>query len=265
MKLIKYILLLTLSFVFYSCEKEINIELKTATPRLVIDAAITEEQPCVVYLKMTQGYWDKEEPETITGATVTLKNDKGNIETLKETKNGTYISEIIGRAEETYTLTIDVDGQIYEATEYLPPVVPIEKIRLFKIDTGNDYHFFPCISYQDPKGIANYYLYRLTINNKPMQETKYEDDKNSDGKYREPIIFFDKDENNEEELKVGDHVKVEMQSVSKGTYKFYETIQSPGGSQNSNPVSNFSGNVLGMFKAYTSSFAEMTITDEDLQ
>lgn len=265
MKYFKYIILTTLSILFISCETEVSIDLKTAKPRLVIDAAITEMQPCIVKLKMTQDYWDKEPPEMKSGAIITLKDNNGNMETLVETVEGTYVSQLLGVPKEIYTLTINVDGEVYEAKEYLPPVVPIEKIRIYKIDAGSDYHYYPCISYNDPKGVDNYYLYRLAINSKMMQNTRYEDDKNSDGKFREPILAFDKDENGKEELKAGDHVKVEMQSVSKGSYRFYETIQSPGGSQNSNPVSNFSGNVLGLFKAYTSSIAEMTIAEEDLQ
>lgn len=263
MKHIKYNILPLLLLIFTSCEKEVDIDLKTAEPRLVIDASITEGDVCKVTLTLTQGFWDQGKPKVVNGAIITLKDSKGNKETLAEIdSNGQYFSTMKGIVKETYTLIVEVDGEEYQAIEYLPPVVPIENIRIYKLDTGNDYHHFPCIAFNDPKGVDNYYLYWLTINNKRMQKPGREDDKNTDGKFREPILFFDKDENNKEELKVGDHVIVEMQSISKGGYDFYNTIESPGGSQNSNPKSNFSGNILGMFKAYTSSIAEITVTEE---
>lgn len=266
MKYIKYNILALILFIFASCEKEVDIDLRTAEPRLVIDASITEADVCKVTLTLTQGFWDQDKPKTVSGAAITLQDSKGNKETLTEINlSGKYVSTMKGVAKETYTLIIEVNGQEYEATEYLPPVVPIESIRIYKLDAGNDYHYYPCIAFNDPKGVENYYLYWLTINNKKMQKPGKEDDKNSDGKFREPILFFDKDENNKEELKAGDHVIVEMQSISKGTYDFYNSIESPGGSQNSNPKSNFSGNVLGMFKAYTSSIAEITVTEEDMK
>ena len=268
MKDLKYIvIILLLSATFLSCEKEIDLELKSATPRLVIDASISAVSSCNVQLSMTKDYWDQNDlPKGVSGATITIHDSKGNKETLTEVNgNGFYTSNMQGVVAEKYTLTVEVDGEIYTATEELPAAVPIIDIGTYKLDTGGDAYFFPTISFKDPIEVDNYYLYRLTINNHTMQGTQYEDDKNSNGKDRDPILFFDKKENNDEELKLGDHVIVELQSISKGTYTFYKTISSPGGAQSGNPIGNFSGNVLGMFKAYSSSTIEMTITEEHLQ
>lgn len=267
MNLIKYLVAIIVCSVLFSCETAIDLNLKTAEPRLVIDASLGARNPCMVQLSMTKGYWEQDiVPTGVKGAIITLKDNKGNSERLIETtSNGNYASHMLGVVGNTYTLTVEVGEKTYIATEILPDMVPIESIRTYKVDSGGDTYFYPCISYMDPIETENYYLYLLTINNKRLQKVRFEDDKNSNGKRREPILFFDDKENNDNELKVGDYVHVEMQSVSIGAYNFYKTISSPGGSQNSNPVSNFSGGVLGMFKTYSSSTIEMTITEEDLQ
>lgn len=265
MKVLNYILIITISALLLSCETEIDLDLKSAEPRLVIDANIAEGATCYVLLSMTKDYWDQEEiPYGVDGATITLSDSKSNPEVLQPTGNkGVYTSSRIkGKVGNTYTLTVSLEGKTYIATEKIPVPVPIHHIRTYKMDTGGDSYYYPCISFRDPADVENYYLYVMELNGRPLQKKKVDDDKNSNGKLKEPILFFD---NKDDEIQVGDYVRVELQSVSFGAYNYYKTITPPGGVQNSNPISNFSGNVLGLFKAYSSSTIDMTITEEDLQ
>lgn len=247
---------------FSSCETEVDLDLKTIEPRLVIDASIGMQTPCHVILSKTQDYDDQSYPTLISGAKVTLTDENGNKDVLRDLENH-YESKMRGVEGRTYTLTVEVDGETYTATDKIPTFVPVDEISLYRLDTGGDEFYFPQITYKDPEGESNYYYYMLSINGKTMQATDFEDDKYTDGKKRERILYFDDKENNDEELKSGDHIVVKMQTLGEGAYTFYNTQSAPGGVPNSNPVSNFSGDVLGMFKTYCNDYIEMTITEED--
>lgn len=244
-----------------SCEKEVDIELHSVEPRLVIDASLGYLEPCRVQLTETKDYWDQTLPELISGATITLSDNLGHKETLVELDD-VYISKTMGLKGRTYTLTVELDGEVYEATDSIPTFVPIDSIYLYQMDTGGDVHHLPCVSYRDPKGEPNYYLFILSINDNTIQETKVESDKNSDGLLNESIIFYDKEDNNDEKIKVGDVINIRMQMIGKGAFKFYDTLKSPGGMSGSNPTGNFSGNALGMFKTYMETDKTVTLTEE---
>lgn len=249
-----------------SCEERLYIDLKTSEPRLVIDASLENMNSCIVYLYFTQGYWDEHLPTPVIDAKVTLSNDLGETEELSKSYDGVYTSSMQGIEGRTYTLTVEVDGKKYSATEFLPYAVPVDRIRTYKFDTGGDVNFFPCIGFIDPRGIENYYYYLLEINGRRLDGVRYDDDKHSDGKFKEKIILFDDDEREDDGLIAGDYVWVELQSICKGAHTFYKTQKpSTGIIPDSNPISNFSGGVLGMFKTYSSSFIEISITEEDLQ
>lgn len=265
MNLAKYILVFLSVLFLSSCEEKLLIDLESAEPRLVIDASLGDKRPCVVFLSLTQDYWNQEYPTLVGGGKVTLSDESGDTETLVELEDGYFTSQMMGVPGKTYTLTVELDGEKYVAQEFLPYPVPITDFETYKFDTGGDIYFYPKITYMDPKGAPNYYLYKLELNGRRLQGVNYDSDKNSDGKKKEKIIFFDTEENDDEALRVDDRVWVELQSIGEGAYNFYSTLSSPGGMPNSNPVSNFSGDVLGMFKTYSTHYVEFTITEEDLQ
>lgn len=245
---------------FLSCETQVDLALNTAEPRLVIDASIGFQQPCRVILSKTQDYWDQNPPTFIGGAKVVLSTEDGHEEELVDLGN-VYVSKVKGMIGKSYTLTVEVDGEAYQATDKIPTFVPIDSIYLYRLNTGADVYYYPQIAFKDPKGEKNYYYQILSINGSAMQDTNFEDDKNSEGLTMTTILYFDDTENNDEELKPGDMISVEMQTLGEGAYTFYNTISSPGGAANSNPVSNFSGDVLGVFKTYSSSFSDITLKE----
>lgn len=247
---------------FLSCETEVDLALDTVEPRLVIDASIGFQQPCRVILSKTQDYWDQNSPTFIGGAKIILSDEEGNEEELVDLGD-VYVSKMIGMIGKSYTLTIEVEEEVYQATDKIPTFVPIDSIYLYRLDMGAEVYYYPQIAFDDPKAEKNYYYQILSINGNAMQETNVEDDKYSDGLTMRTILYFDNEENNDEELKPKDVISVEMQTLGEGAYTFYNTISSPGGVANSNPVSNFSGDVLGMFKTYSSSFIDITLEDSD--
>lgn len=276
----KYISILLVIFALLSsgCEKIVDLDLNTMEPRLVIDAYITDdpnfsndkrvEYPCCVTLSMTQDYYDDENKKTyVSGAQVYLSVDDGITaeEQLVEVKKGVYISHRPGEAGKTYTIRVIVGGAEYKSTATMPETVLIENLFIYSFELDGKYWFTPCVGFQDPIGETNYYLYTLWINGKKMSSIDFDDDYYFDGLYKERLLFFDKEENNDEDLIYGDKVEVEMQSINVGAFTFYQSLYSVASGGGTNPISNFSGGVLGCFKAFGASYDVIDpITEDDV-
>ncbi|MDR0824164.1 MAG: DUF4249 domain-containing protein [Prevotella sp.] len=262
----KYILLIILFISLIACEKIVDVDLSQAEPRNVIDASIKENAPCVVILTQSQAFYNNDPYNRITGAVVELTDDKGNTEVVKESNKeaGIYFSSMMGEALRTYHLKVTIGGDVYEAKATIPEAVPIDSMYIYDIKMGKDHYYSPCIVFNDPPDVENYYYTMLSVNGKTMKTIYLDDDEFRNGLKVENILFFDKEDNNDEELKVGDQIKVEMQSLDKGMYTFFKSLRSVAAGGATNPLTNFSGGALGCFKAYDSGYKEMTITEADI-
>lgn len=268
MKQVQRLLILLITLVStYSCEKEVMIDLQTIEPRLVIDASIGHMEPCVVRLTLTQDYWDQNPPKGVRGAIVTLKDKTGNVEVLMNSgEEGVYISTIKGKIGETYTLTVEVEDEVYEATDQIPTMVPIDSAKLYKLDIAGDSYFYPIIWVTDPAEEENYYLYSFSINgNQTLQNKQVMSDKYYDGLVIDFLIMFDKENNDDKELAVGDELEISLQSIGKGAYTYYNTLNPPGGVATSNPESNFTGDVLGVFRTYSLDVVIKVLDEDDFK
>ena len=128
--------LLLLAWVFNSCIDPLELDTASDASRLVVDGRITNEPgPYSVRLSTSEPYatytdsWDA----VVTGATVVVADDKGNQETLTETKPGLYQTSpdgIQGQIGNAYTLSIITkDGNAYVSVpELLLPVPEIDTI-----------------------------------------------------------------------------------------------------------------------------------------
>ncbi len=257
------IIILLLSFI--SCEEVINIDLKESAPRLVIDASITDSSPCIIALTESQGFYSDEPYTRISGATIVLSDNMGNKEIVKETKEkGIYMSIMSGETGNTYSLNISLNKEIYEAKATIPKAVPIDSLYIYNVKVSKDNWYSPCIRFLDPSEEENYYYTMMYVNGTMMRSIYLNDDEFRNGLITDRILYFDKEDNNDEELKIGDHIRVEMQTLDKGMYTFYKSLYSIAAGGATNPISNFSGGVLGCFKAYSSSYKEITISKDHI-
>lgn len=248
---------------FLSCEKVVELDLKESEPKHVIDAQLTDESPCVIRLTESQGFYDESPYQTISGATIILSDNEGNRELVRETgESGVYISQMRGVVGRTYSLDITIGDDSYQSTATIPKVVEIDSLYIYNIKIGKDNWYSPCVVYQDPADEENYYYSLLYVNGNLMKSIYLQDDENRNGLKVDHILYFSKEDNNDEELKIGDTIKVQMQSIDKGTYTFYKSLSSVAAGGATNPISNFTGGALGCFKAFTSSTME-TIMSED--
>ncbi|NDV80277.1 DUF4249 domain-containing protein [Dysgonomonas sp. 511] len=256
-----YTLLTIIAIAFSACEKQMILDIDTAEPRDVISAIISEEVPCVVVLTKTQGFYDNNPYQTISGATVTLSDSKGKTETLNESfEPGVYTSKMTGEVGETYYLKIEIEDNVYEAEAKVPAKVPIEELYIYQIQVGDGSWFSPCVAFNDPAEEENYYYFLLTINDRMMRSFYLEKDENRNGKPIDKILYFNKEDNFDDDLETGDHIYVEMQTIDKGAYTYFYSLSSAAGRGATNPLTNFTGGALGCFKAYNSTYADAYVS-----
>jgi hypothetical protein len=242
----------------------VDVDLRAAAPKLVIDASISDGKPCTVYLTKSQAFNDNDTFKTVTGAEIILDGEDGNSEELVEsnTMDGLYVSHTVGEAGKRYFLKVTAQGQTYEANAAIPDSVPIEKTYIYDIKAGNKSWYSPAYVFHDPPGENNYYYTILYVNDVIMNTIYLDDDKYRNGLEVHRILFFNKDDNDGNDLKTGDRIRIEMQSLDKGMYLYYKSMFSVAADGGTNPITNFTGDALGCFKAYSSSHAEFTVSSD---
>ncbi|RZK37768.1 MAG: DUF4249 domain-containing protein, partial [Hymenobacter sp.] len=179
-------LALSLLLASTACEKVVNLDLKTTTSQLVIEGNLADDgRPCLVTLSRSANYTDTNTFQAVSGATVTLTDNAGGLETLRESPGtpGQYAgAALLGVAGRTYTLRVETGGTTYVATSTLPaPVVPFDKLstQLSAIGTKN---IQAVVDYTDPAGLGNSYLFRQYRNGRLNNTIFLQNDQFTDGK-----------------------------------------------------------------------------------
>jgi Domain of unknown function (DUF4249) len=241
-------LLLTLSLA--SCEKVVNVDLKNATPVIVIEGIVDNSgSPAKVLISKTVPFSTNNVYPAVTGAVVKIADNLGNNFTLAESPKGTYTNAtLIGVPGRTYTLNITSEGKNYTAISTMPQQVAFDTIFQEKI-FFNKVIKLVTASFDDPQGFGNYYNFVQTINGKRNKNIFTLDDLYQDGGTIDNQII-DQDAN----LKTGDVVQIEMQCINKVAYRYLVGLQdlSGGNTVPANPDSNISNSALGYFSAHTS-------------
>lgn len=240
-------------FLFTSCEKEIDVDLHSAEPKLVIEGLISQNTLATVKLTMSKDFNSDNTFTPVEGAIVVISDNDGNSETLKIDTSGVYKAvNLRGVPGRTYNLKVSVDGQVYTSTSTMSAnIVKIDSITLYTIPTI-DYPF-PMVHFQDPSGSKNYYRELLYINGK--RHKMNDDVTDTDNREGFPIsrilpVFNQSSSNKVDPIKQGDTLLIEHQSLDKGAFTFFDTLAIIESSQ-TNPTSNIVGGALGYFSAYT--------------
>ncbi|MCD6355146.1 MAG: DUF4249 domain-containing protein [Prolixibacteraceae bacterium] len=247
-----------------ACEKVIDVNLNDANATVVIEANLTNI-PGQVEVKVTKtgSYFGNDPVQHVSNALVKLKDDVGNEFILEETESGVYSSQrIFATIGHLYRLIVEVDGQKYEATSRLNPPVVIDSL-LYKYETGFafvDEGYYVTAYFTDPPGKRNYYRVKLYKNNQYKNDITnliVVEDRLIDGRALQIIL-------RQRVFKEGQVAKVELISLDKGAFDFYNTFQelistNPGSAAPANPASNFTNGALGYFSAWSSSSKSITI------
>jgi hypothetical protein len=244
---------------FSACEKVIDVELEESDKQIVIEANINEgKQDFTVKISKTAPYFDSSIPESIENAVVNLTDDANNSFSIPHTNNGIYRTDVTGIANRTYTLHVAIEGTNYMATSFMPEKVEIDSVyseyeaAFGPHEAGHTVYF----RYSDPELVPNYYRVVHYLNGEKQntsEDLQVFDDKLNDGNSPEmPLIM--------KVFQPGDTVQVELIHFDLASYDYFITLgeivdamgRGGGEAAPANPITNWSGGILGYFSAYTS-------------
>ncbi len=236
-----------------SCEKVVDVKLKNAEPRIVIEGLLSDQDTNqTVRISKTISFTEPDRFEGVESASVVLTNEIGQTINFNPVAAGVYkSSKFAGVPGEKYVLKVTVEGQVYTATSSMPEAVKLDSISFKKISFfGND-NIFPVAYYNDPEAVSNQYLFLVRF--KEFEPHLLSEDRFNNGNNVIETLFFDSND-----LAIGDTARIEMRGIDRNVYRYFFSIAQITGEGGppvspANPPSNFSNGALGVFSAYTSS------------
>ena len=245
---------------FGACTKNINPPVADAAPQIVIEANVTNAPgPYQVSITTTSPINENNTFPTVSGAVVTIVDNKGLYDSLFETSPGIYSTRNNwqGVPGNTYTLHVTHSGNSYTASSTMPQQVPLDSLTFIQTNRlGNEGLIEAVPNFQDPPGSLHYYRFTLTDQGFLINLIFLMDDRLAEGKYfRQPIQQYLN--GIKQPLGMGDDVSLSMYCIDEATFDYFNElnqldIANPFSSVSpANPVTNLSGGALGYFSAHT--------------
>jgi len=249
-----------------SCEKVLDIKPDAAAISPVVEAILTDQPgSAIVVVSKTQAVDNTNDYEGISGATVSITDEAGNTTTFTETAAGVYEApSLTGVPGHTYTLSVSAAGQQFTAVSSMPYPVAPDSLFTAIDNTFGDERKLVNVVFRDPANATNQYRFVQYRNGVREDNIFIRNDERTNGnRITLPLRYPAGDD--EDKLKTGDSVTVEMQCISHGMYKYLYSLSqnTPGIAQSAtpaNPETNMEGGALGYFSAHTS--AKRTIVIE---
>ena len=251
MKNIYYLSFIIWSFLLVSCEEVITLDLDTAAPKLVIEAAITWKKGSAgnvqkIKLSTTTSFYSTT-PNVAKGAIVSVQNSKNQKFNFVEAPNtGEYrCSNFVPVIGETYRLTIQYNGDTYTAEEIMQPVAEITKVMQNNNGGFGGNSIELKAHYVDPAVVKNFYLYRFTYATQVTSNF-----------YTDEDVFFNGNEffsiSQNYDIKPGDKVEINHYGISRTYFNYISVLVSiagnSGGGPFQSPPATVRGNVINTTK-----------------
>lgn len=261
-----------------SCDVATHLDLKQTPPRVVIEGLLTNT-PGYQSVKVSRStdFYAVGEPPRVTNATVQVLDDRGAvIDFIHNPRNhpdsmGIYLPEenFSGTVGTTYTLHVELDGEVYEGSDQLEAVAPIDSLKARVNDdqkkdpkeTGKYYEVL--LFAREPQDEQNYYIFKFYRNDSLQR-------------YNETDIYFTQDDLLGEKIDgvpspvyygAGDRASVEMYSLTRKGYIYYNDLSiilnNDGGGMfgpiPASPRTNLSNGALGFFQVSAIGKREMLV------
>jgi Domain of unknown function (DUF4249) len=278
----KKLLIIIPAFLLFlsSCTERIDIDLDETYTRLVVFGSITTDTTRhFVDLSATTSYYYNEAPPKVSGASVEISDDLGNIEILTEVAPGKYATSddfaaIVGRI---YTLRIELQEAInghktYTASSEVNPIYPIDSIGLVSQPDWGEKGFYEVTCYYQDPPTHDIYMFNIFKNGEMLTDTINDrfvsDDEFFNGSYTNGIGVGYLDQSNEREIiHPGDTITFQGCNITEDYYNFIVTLQAETGFQTplfSGPPANVKGNLdngaVGFFAAYGVAYSSLVYT-----
>lgn len=258
-----FIIPITYFYVFTSCTKEIDIDVNTSHPQIVVEANLDNQNPISVKLTESVNFDDDNSFPVVQGATIVISDNLGNSEILSEISPGNYVgSSVVGSLNHVYTLNVLGNEKELNSTCTIPNKVSFDSLVVNTVTEGTGGGFGGgqggggsshevIVEYLDPADESNFYRFVEYKNNQFVNAFIYDDRLSNGIKNVNTLQSFNRT------LSSGDTIMIEMQCISKDIYEYYKSFGNLfGGPTNAstpaNPYSNVEGTQLGYFSAHTS-------------
>jgi hypothetical protein len=286
----KYFLLLIIpTLFFFSCEKEITVDLPSAEDKIVIEGSIENNMVPIVIISRNMSYFDKVDTNTyssliIDNAIVTVTCE-GITDTLFFFYPIYTSFSTIGVIGKQYDLKVEVDGKIISGSTIIPNPIPVDSVKFFpsKVE-GRDSLGFIWFYAMDPDTLGNCYrIFTKTEGKDPFfvhPMSSATNDQFFNGQLMEFSVesgdnpYIQEPETNPDSVppsyyfKIGDTVTLKLSSITSDHYMFWYTVEQQMGTDG-NPFaspttvrSNLKGDALGVWGGYGSIPKTFIITED---
>lgn len=225
-----------LSFVLLcliSCTDVIDVEVPNASERLVIEASIdwqkgTSGNNQTIKLSTSTPYFDTTIVNSVIDASVKITNTNTSVENIFTNQNdGRYTtSNFVPIINNTYTLEVLYNNEVYSATETMIAVPPINRTEQ-SIEGGYDDELLDITFFwEDPEVEENYYFTKFIEEGEMLPSLDYWSDEFTNGNEMEDIFENNKedDDGNPIEFMPGDVVDFSLYGVSELYYNYIQLL-----------------------------------------
>lgn len=268
MRAITYPLLALIFLFLYSCEEVVHVDVPTAAPRLVIDASLkwqkgTTGENQLIKLTTTTGYYDSTIP-TVSGAEVWVTNGANDVFQFTETTplSGEYrCMNFVPEINQTYQLTVVLNGQTYTATETLNAVPAIDSISQNNEGgfSGTDIEIKTF--FYDPANVDNYYLFQYLSSGTVIPKYDVGNDEFTQGNIN--FGFYSNDK-----IKSGDQLDITLSGISKRYFEYMNKLILISGGSNgpfSTPSANVKGNIINTTQLDNYALGYFSVAETDFK
>lgn len=228
-------------FLFVSCEDPIDIGLPAHEKKVVIDAILwrpvgNTTGTLEVVISYTTGFNNENIPY-VEDASVTLKN-KEVVLTAQESKKGHYKAENIQvLLDETYELSVNIDGTIYTAAESLVLSTPIDSIIQGQETLLSGEETEAIVKFTDRPEKGNYYVMDFGYNNLFVTRDEFYNDQQLTFSF-----FYDK------YFPKNTPTPVHLMGVNKAFYTYMQILISHAGQDGGGPFATAKSTLRGNIK-----------------
>ncbi|QNN41107.1 DUF4249 domain-containing protein [Pedobacter roseus] len=257
------------TFCFAGCKKIIAIDTENADPQIVIEGKINDQLiDQQIKISKTIGYTEANVFPGVSGASVTVTDNKGNTYVFKEGAiPGTYINKMKGVPGVTYSLSVNAEGQTYTANSKMPNVVKMDSIGVIKNFFFGRERKTAAVFLKDPANETNFYHFNLYVNDVLSERFYVNNDRLTNGNDLRLQLFFKPPTNDHDsdELNANDKIRIEMECIDSNIFDYWYALSQQSnrgpnqGTTPANPTSNISNEALGYFSANTYEMLSATV------
>lgn len=249
----RYLQFLPLYLLFFllltGCKKDIEVDYHQVNPLYAVEASVSNDG-MQARISLTNDMDDNNTISTISGATVVITGSDGTNVTLPYVSNGTYKSLAKGTPGVTYTIDIDIDGHHFSSSSTMQKKPTINQFHFIWKPIMKERLLMGELLFQDIANEDNWYFIHLYRNGKGMRWAVKRDEVDPNKELQQLFSFAMEDSNDEDMLKEGDRMHLELRSIDQKTYDYFYSMQMMDNSSN-NPLPDYTGGCLGYFSAYS--------------